>query len=82
MILQIFSVYDSAVQAYFRPFFFTKQQEAVRAFADLSNDPKTHVHNHPQDFSLFVIGEFDDATGEVKPVQAICLAKGHEVKGK
>jgi len=34
---------------------------------DLANDANTMVGRHPADFSLFCVGQFDDASGQLLP---------------
>jgi hypothetical protein len=38
---------------------------AIRSFSDEVNrkDPENQLHNHPDDFDLYELGEFDDNTG-------------------
>lgn len=63
MILKIFSVFDSAVGAYASPMFLHSRAQAVRAFTDAIADPSTNICKHPQDFTLFYLGEYDDQIG-------------------
>ena len=63
MILKIFSVFDTAVGAYASPMFLHSRAQAVRAFTDAIADPSTNICKHPQDFTLFYLGEYDDQTG-------------------
>lgn len=65
MILQIFSVRDSKSEAFAPPFFYPAIPLAVRAFGDALDDVTHPISKHPEDFSLFVCGEFDDATGKI-----------------
>lgn len=62
MIVKVFSVYDSKVEAYIQPFFMQSRGQAIRAFGDTAMDSSTNVGKHPADFTLFELGEFDDAT--------------------
>jgi len=80
MLTQIFSVYDSKAEAYMQPFFFQGKGQAVRSFSDLVNDNSTLCGKHPQDFTLFHIGEFDDATGNVSSSVHTSLGTGQEFK--
>lgn len=68
MILKMFSVYDSKLEAYMQPFFAQTKGHALRLWSDNVNDPSTNNpwFKHPADFTLFEIGEFDDNTGRVK----------------
>ncbi|UIB81480.1 nonstructural protein [Flyfo microvirus Tbat2_160] len=63
MILKIFTIYDSKVEAYMQPFFMQSKGAALRAFTDTISDRSTQFSKHPQDFTLFEIGEYDDSTG-------------------
>lgn len=63
MRMYVFSVLDKAVQAYNTPFYARTTQEAIRSFGGLVNDTTTNVAQHPSDFVLFLLGEYDDNTG-------------------
>ena len=65
MIQKIYTVYDSKLEAYMQPFFMQSKGQAVRAFTDSVNDPSTQFNKHPEDFTLFELGEYDDSTGKV-----------------
>ena len=67
MILQVFTVYDSKVEAYFSPFFCKTRGEAIRSFTDAISDPQHQFAKHLEDYTLFHIGSYDDAKGELKP---------------
>ena len=59
--LKVFTVYDNKAEAYLQPFFMRTKGEAIRAFADSVNDPNHMFNRHPEDFTLFELGEFDSA---------------------
>lgn len=83
MILKMFAVYDSKAEAYFQPFFMATNGQALRAFKDLANDPKSNICRHPGDYTLFVLGEYDDETGNVLNLGAkINLGTGLEHKSR
>ena len=65
MLMKIFSIFDDKTKVYSKPFYDLTIGAAIRNFADASNDPNTHLSKHPGDFSLFLLGEFDDETGEL-----------------
>lgn len=65
MVLKCFSVYDTKVQAYARPFFMQTTGAAIRSWIDICNDDKAEFTKHPEDYTLFEIGEFDDANGQL-----------------
>lgn len=76
--LQVFSVYDTKAAAYFPPFFLPKQAQAVRAFQQCVNDPKHQWGAFPQDYTLFLIGLFDDDTGQLQCLAPRSLGNGLE----
>jgi len=65
MITKLFSVYDSKVEAYMQPQFYRAKGEAIRAFEGAVNSKDTQFATHAEDFTLFAIGEYDDATGKI-----------------
>lgn len=68
MKLNVYSIYDSKAQAYNKPFYFHYDGEAIRAFADTVEDPKSVINRHPADYRLYRIGDFDDRGGVLKGV--------------
>ena len=79
MKLNVYSVYDKAVQAYGRPIFLQTDGAAQRMFGDIACDAEHEVNAHPTDYALFRIGEFDDNTGQLVPCEPYCLARAHEI---
>lgn len=61
MIQHIFAVYDEAAGAYLAPFFLPAVGMATRSFADCVNDPEHGFGRNPKDYTLFLLGNFDDA---------------------
>ncbi|AXH76019.1 MAG: nonstructural protein [Microviridae sp.] len=59
MKLLVFTVYDSAVSAYLQPFFARTSGEAIRSFSDACREGP--FAQHPMDFTLMLLGEYDDA---------------------
>jgi len=63
--MQVFAIYDSVAKRYMRPFFMRTQAEALRGFTDVANDDGHEISQHPTDFSLMVIGEWDETNGNL-----------------
>ena len=60
--LRMCCIYDSGINAYLRPFFADYRENAIRSFRGLVNDRSNRenmVANHPEQFVLFDLGEFD-----------------------
>ena len=79
MILEAFSVYDKAVNAFMPPFFARSTGEAIRSFGDLAHDNSTNVCKHPSDFVLYRVGEFNDNSGLFAVVEPARLVGALEV---
>jgi len=60
--MKLFTVYDSKTESYGKPFCMLTKGEALRGFADVANDPQTQICKYPADFTLFELGDWDDAT--------------------
>lgn len=86
MDLVLCSVFDAAADAYARPMFVPSRGLAVRSFTDEVNraSPDNIMHQHPEDFSLFCLGTFDDCTGKfvLLPVPELMLRAFNVVKAK
>lgn len=69
MKMSVFAVYDEKAQAYANPFYFNFKGEAVRAFQDIATDPKSIISKHISDFSLYMLGTFDDRSGQLESLK-------------
>lgn len=59
----IFTVYDSAAEVYLPPFFVPNIGLATRAFEDCINSKEHQFGKHPHDYTLFILGDYDQSTG-------------------
>lgn len=64
MIEQAFCIFDSKVGEYNRPFFARTIGDALRMFQDSVDDPKSMLHKHAADFTLFHLGEYHGDSGQ------------------
>ncbi len=74
----MFVIYDSKANAYMQPWFLTQQGMAQRAFSDCVNDADHNFGRHPEDYTLFQIGEFDDQTAKVEWTTPKAMGNGIE----
>ncbi len=79
MKLNIYTIFDTASGLYLRPFFNTSDGAALRAFSDIATDPDHEVGKHPEDYSLFRIGIYDDNTAVLTAENRDCIATGLEL---
>lgn len=82
MLLQVYTIFDSAAKCYQRPFYCQADGEALRAFVDLAEDKEHPVGKHPEDYSLWRIGSYNDNSGLlIAPEGGMeCLARAHELR--
>jgi len=65
MILFVVCVKDRAADVFNRPFFVPHRNVAIRDFTDEVNRVAVdnQLNKHPDDFDLYLLGEFDDSKG-------------------
>lgn len=63
MILRAYSIFDNKALQYHPPFFTSTDQAAIRMLRDLVDDNNTAVGRHPADYTLFLVGVWDDQNG-------------------
>ena len=73
-----FAIYDIAAGAYMRPWFVPSDQVAIRSFTDICSDADHPVGQHPDDYSLFRIGGYDEDTGKLLVEDRECIITGPE----
>jgi hypothetical protein len=81
MILFVVSVKDRAADVFNRPFFVPHRNVAVRDFTDEVNRVAgdNQLNKHPDDFDLYLLGEFDDARGVVLNNEPQVLVRAKDV---
>lgn len=83
MIFKAVSVLDLVADLFSQPHFVQTLGVAHRSFSDVINGRagESPLALHPEDYSLYELGEFDDATGAMIPLDTPRLvAKGLDVK--
>lgn len=63
MIVKVFAVFDAKARAFGMPFFAHNAAMAQRNVGMAMRDPSSILGQHAEDFQLFEVSEFDDATG-------------------
>lgn len=79
MIHKLFSVYDSKSESYTPPYFDHAEGRALRTFADCCNDPEHQFGKHPEDYTLYNLGEFDDGLGTITQDKITSVASGNSL---
>lgn len=65
--MKAFAIKDLKAEGFNTPFFQQTFGLAERSFKDACQDEKTSLAKHPEDYSLFFIGEFNQSTGIFEP---------------
>jgi len=71
----IISVKDTVAEIFNDPRVEINAASAIRAFTNSIQDNK-----NKDDFTLYIIGEFDTQNGEVKGCEPVKIYSGHDVK--
>ena len=79
MRLNIYTIFDTAAAVYKRPFVAQADGEVLRVFKDMALNKDHEIGAHPEDYSLWRIGTFDDNTALVVAETKECLATGTEL---
>ena len=67
MLIEIYTVHDSATGAFLQPFFAQRDGAALRGFSDLVNQEGHEFNKHPEGYTLFNIGTYNDENGTIEP---------------
>lgn len=67
MIHKIYAVRDKAVEAMLQPFFSPTLPSAIRSLSEVVNDKDHPFSKNVTDYTLYALGEFDDASGVITP---------------
>lgn len=59
---KIYTVRDTKAEAFLQPFYVRSRGEAIRSFSDALKDSRSMLGQHPEDFYLFELGEWDECT--------------------
>ncbi len=76
MILKIFTIYDEKAKAYLPPFFLPESGMAIRTFKDCINSKEHQFAKNPDDYTLFALGFFNDASASMEPHAPKSLGNG------
>ena len=76
---RMYCMHDSASGVYSPPFCHVSDGEATRAFSDAFQQVEV-MKNHPEHFTLFYVGVFDDARCKFDIEEPISLMRGVDVR--
>lgn len=79
--LKIVAVRDQKTEAFGRPVFVQTEGIAIRSFDDEVNNSEANniMNQHPEDFSLYCLGEFNEFDGSFETHIPKLLVQGTQV---
>lgn len=75
---QIYAIFDTCSGIYEKPFFHTADDAVKREFQDVVNTPDHAINKHPEHYSIWRLGAFDNLNGDVTDEANECLWTGLE----
>lgn len=70
----VITVFDRKTSSFQNPMTYKHVGDAIRDFDTVKKDDKTKIGQHPEDFELYKIGEFNEDNGEITPIKPLQLA--------
>lgn len=66
---QLYAIYDKKTETWSNPFVHITRLEAIRSFTDAVNkqNEQSLIYAHPEDFDLWLIGEYNEVDGVIDP---------------
>lgn len=79
---QLYSLYDEKTETWSNPFIHASLGDAIRSFTDAINDtnPQSLLVAHPEDFTLFHVGDFNEIDGVVTGITKKPVGNGIDFK--
>lgn len=69
--MKIFTVFDVKAERYIQPFFSPTEGTAMREFRMAANDEDHSFCKYAEDYTLFLMGEWDDENGVIDMLVAM-----------
>ncbi len=73
MKVQCYAIFDTCSGIYEKPFFSTTDDLVKREFQDIATSEDHRINKHPEHYSLWRLGMFDDNTGKLTDEKNECL---------
>lgn len=78
----IVALKDTAARVFGTPFFVQATAQAVRSLRDEVNSKEStsDVNRHPDDFELYMVGEFDEDSGVVTSIEPRLVSRAKDLR--
>jgi len=64
MITKVVAIFDKKTKCFTPPYHSKTKGEALRSFMEIVKNPQTLINKYPEDYTLYLLGEFDDNLGQ------------------
>ena len=71
MKFNVYAVRDNKMNSFSPPWVQVNEAIAERTFRHLANEPSSSICKYPQDHDLYQIGEYDEKTGKLHPMDPV-----------
>ena len=79
MKLDLYTIYDPKEEIYYQPFFLLNDAVALRQFGDMANEETSKISKHPEDYTLWHLGSYEDSSATLTPLKTKkCLSHANE----
>lgn len=78
MKVNLYAIYDRASGIYDGPVPGHSDGQMIRKFSDLACSAEHEIGKHPDDYTLFRVGNWNDGTGELNDIPSEKLINGAE----
>lgn len=76
MIRKAYAIKDEKIGVYKGPFLFHNNAEALRSFGtEVKENKESELNKYPADFSMWLIGEYDDSIGKLIDQENFCVGR-------
>ena len=82
MKINLYVIHDAVAAIYNKPFYLVNDQVALRSAGALAMDENSEISKHPEDYTMWCIGEYEDTTAEIETFEPRLIARFHELKGQ
>ena len=79
---KIFCIKDEKSGQHYDPFTMGNTIDAQRTFMQAMKAEKSMIAQYPEDFNLYLVGEYDEMTGLITAQKPVLILTGKEAKEK
>ncbi len=73
MKMNIYAIFDTASGTYWKPIYARSDEEIKRSFKGAADNAESDIGAHPEDYSIFRLGTFDDNTAKIQIEDRECI---------